>query len=508
MKKTILINVGAAEMRTAILEDGRLQALFLDPLIGTDDHVHANGCHAEVEHSLVGAIFLGRVVRVMPGIQAAFVDIGQDRAGFLGAREARPLASPISADEQSAPAISDCVREGEEVLVQAVKDPIGDKGVRLSAGITIPGRLLVLVPQKAGIAISRRVEDEAERAQLGDLLSEALAGESGAPMPGAGYIIRSAAAGTTSTELRADAKRLAAIWRTVIEKRRLARPPALLHKDLTPIERILRDEVTDDTVRVLTDDRSTFESARAYCHRVMPQAESILERFTGPGALFEAYGLEEDIAGLMVPRVPLPSGRWITIESTEALTAIDVNSGSFLQGAGLEETSLNVNLEAASEIARQLRLRGIGGLIVVDFIHLDDHTNIERLLARLTESLARDHTPTQISRMSKFGLVEITRKRVRDPLAKLWTERCDACSGDGRRRTPQMVAFDALRAVERAAAQAPGREIVVRASPEVAGWIGDHEVEIRTGLARRGAARVRFESDETRGRESYDVTTR
>jgi ribonuclease G len=269
----------------------------------------------------------------------------------------------------------------------------------------------------------------------------------------------------------------------------------------------MRDTVRNETTRVLIDDATAFEAARAYCRRAMPEAEHKVELFTGPGSLFDAYNLEDEIDRLFDPKVPLASGGWITIEGTEALTAVDVNSGSFTASTGLEETSLRVNLEAADEIGRQVRLRGVGGLIVVDFIHMGDSANVERVLQTLAESLSKDHTPTQISPMSEFGLVEITRKRVRDPLFKLMSECCRSCSGHGRKRTRDSVALEVLRSVERTAAAAPGRPILVRACGEVIRWLDEHEQEVRTALARRGAARVSFEVNDAFAREGFDVTT-
>ncbi|HWA30138.1 MAG TPA: Rne/Rng family ribonuclease, partial [Rhizomicrobium sp.] len=411
MNKEVLINCGAGEIRVAIVEDGKLQELFLERTIGLDDAaLKKKGGRGG--HSLIGNILLGRVQRVLPGMQAAFVDIGLDRSGFLGAREARCLADLPGFDDERAPKITDCVREGEEIVVQVVKDPIGEKGARLSANVTIAGRLLVMVPNQPGIALSRRIEDEAERARLIAIGEQMIAEDKGKLVPGAGYIVRSAGIGATVQDFREDAERLAEAWRPVMAKRQSSRPPATLYQDLDPIERTMRDEVDAQTHRVLIDDVHAYDAAVAYCRRAMPEAEDRIELFNGPGMLFDMYDLEDEIERLVSTRVPLPGGGWITIEGTEALTAIDVNSGSFTASTGLEETSLNVNREAADEIGRQLRLRGIGGLIVIDFIHLSDPANIETVLKVLADSLAKDRTPTQISPMSEFGLVEITRKRI------------------------------------------------------------------------------------------------
>lgn len=505
MQKEVLINAGAGEIRVAIVEDGRLHELFLERILGLDDDSPKKRSEGRHGHSLIGNIILGRVQRVLPGMQAAFVDVGLERAGFLGAREARCLADLPGYDDERAPKIGDCVREGEEIVVQVVKDPIGEKGARLSANVTIPGRLLVMVPNQAGIALSRRIEDEAERARLSAMAETMLAEANGALVPGAGFILRSAAIGAGIRDLREDAERLAEAWRPVMARRQSASAPATLYHDLDPIERTMRDEVDAQTERVLIDDREAAEAARVYCRNAMPEAEEKIELFRGPGMLFDLYDLEDEIARLVSPRVPLPSGGWITVEGTEALTAIDVNSGSYTAATGLEETSLKVNLEAADEIGRQLRLRGIGGLIVIDFIHLNEPANIARVLEILAQSLAKDRTPAQISPMSEFGLVEITRKRIRDPLVKLMTECCRPCEARGRVRTRESVALEVIRRIEREAAATPGRPIAVRASPDVVRWLDIHGEEVRAALARRGAPRVSFEARDEFAREGFDV---
>lgn len=507
MNKEVLINAGAGEIRVAIVEDGRLQELFLERTIGLEDGSPRRPSAGRSGHSLIGNIVLGRVQRVLPGMQAAFVDVGLERAGFLGAREARCLADLPGFDDERAPKISDCVHEGEAIIVQVVKDPIGEKGARLSANVTIAGRLLVLVPNQPGIALSRRIEDEEERARLIALGEQMIVEANGKLVPGAGYILRSTSATASLADLKEDAERLAEAWRPVMAKRQAAAPPTTLYHDLDPVERTMRDEVDDETTRVVIDDIQLAEAARAYCRRAMPEAEDKLEVFSGPGLLFDAYGLEDEIERLVRPRVPLPSGGWVTIEGTEALTAIDVNSGSYTASTGLEETSLAVNREAAEEIGRQLRLRGIGGLIVIDFIHLNEPVNIQTILDTLTHSLMRDRTPTQISPMSEFGLVEITRKRLRDPLVKQMTECCRPCDGRGRTRTRDSVALEVMRRIEQAAAAAPGKQIRVRAAPEIVHWLNAHGDEVRTALARRGAARVSFEAREEFTREGFDVET-
>lgn len=528
MAKEILINAGAGEIRVAVVENGRLEELLFERTIGRGEESPRRRAGALGSRSLVGNVYLGRVRRVLPGMQAAFVDIGLDRAGFLGAREARSLAGaamteapaedcsagprelfPSSSSalgaEDRAPRIGDCVHEGEDIVVQVVKDPIGEKGARLSANLSVPGRLLVLLPNQPGIALSRRIEDEDERTRLCELCERMLREGEGGLAPRAGFIVRSAAIGAELPDLAADAERLSDAWHRAMAKREGAAAPVLLRRELDPVERIMRDECDADTTRVVVDDADALAAARAYCRRAMPEAERRVEPFDGPELLFDCYELEHEIAALQSPRVPLPSGGWVTIEGTEALTAIDVNSGSFTEAAGPEETSLRVNLEAASEIGRQLRLRGIGGLIVIDFIHTSEPAHATRVLDALAESLARDRTPTQILPMSEFGLVQVTRKRIRDPLARAITENCRTCAGRGRTPSCETVALEILRAVEREARHAPGRAILARAAPDVVDWIESRGEELRCALSRRGVGRVSFEPRGEFARDGFDV---
>ena len=498
MPQEILINVGAAEIRIAVVEDGKPQALTRERTLGAD---------REAPAGRVGDIVLGRVAKVLPAVQAAFVEIGHERAGFLGAREARCLSGPHDTSSEHEPLIGELVREGDEVLAQIVKDPIGEKGARLSASVTIPGRLCVLAPYQPGIALSRRIEDEAERARL-MALGEALIAEAGDEIiVGAGYIFRTAAVGAALEELRDDAVQLAHDWHAILAARKKAKPPALLHRDVGPVARVLRDLVRNDTARILIDDAEAAEAARAFCRRAMPEAETRIALFAGPGALFDLYDLETDIDGLLHPRVPLACGGWITIEGTEALTAVDVNSGSFTQASGLEDTGLAVNLQAAGELGRQLRLRGIGGLIVVDFMHMKEDAHVDRVLETLLQSLSKDGVPITVSRPSPLGLVEITRKRVREPLLTRLSESCAACAGQGMLRRPDAVAMDVLRRIEAGARAAPGKPIRVRAAPEIIHWIESQGEGLRAALARKGAANVNLEEDETCSRERFDVAT-
>lgn len=502
MSEEVLINVGPGETRVAVVEDGRPVELFLERTM-KDDLKEKTG---RAGHSLIGNIFLGRVQRVLPGMQAAFVEVGLERAGFLGAREARCLCELTGLDEGALPPISACVREGQTILVQAVKDPISDKGARLSANVTIPGRLLVLVPNQSGVALSRRIEDEAERERLTALVEEMVErfnpmGVTGEP---AGFIVRTAAIGATAENIAADARQLAEEWRKVRETEKRSSPPCVVFHDLDPVSKTLRDSVSAHTARVMIDDADAFGEAQRYCRRAMPEMLERVQLFNGPGDLFSLYDIDGEIEAALEPRAELPSGGWITVETTEALTAIDVNSGRYTAATGLEETSVKINLEAVHEIAYQLRLRGTGGLIVIDFIHLNDPANIEKVLDAMNEGFAKDRVPTQISGMSEFGLVEMTRKRVREPLDKLLTEPAYP-NGRPRRKTCATVANDLLRRVAREARAMPGRPLVARASAEVVDWLERGNPHLVERLRLRVPAELRFVGEPAFPRERIDV---
>jgi ribonuclease G len=446
---------------------------------------------------------LGRVQRVLPSMQAAFIDIGLERAGFLAVRDAKkPAAAAEGEDCLQTPCISKCIREGESLMVQVIKDPIGDKGARLSCNVTLPGRHLVLVPMQKEVTLSRRITDEADRERLTATMGQVLARPN---CPPTGVILRTAALKAPVEELAADVDALMDLWKAIQARGRMANKPGVLHRDLDAVQRCLRDVVDDETYRVLIDCPLALGAARAYVERVMPEATTKITPYRGPAPLFDLYNVETQIEALLQPRASLPSGGWITIETTEALTAVDVNSGSYTSGQGLEATSVHTNLEAAAEIGRQLRLRGIGGVIVVDFIHMSESENIQKVLDTLAASFAEDRVPTQMSGMSEFGLVEITRKRVREPLAKLLTEHCGACRGSSRVRTVATIANEALRRVSREARANPGRKLVAYAAPDVVAWVHGLGEETKRVVRLRLGAEVTWVARPEFRRETYDV---
>lgn len=412
MSREILIHAGVGETRIAVMEDGRLHTLHSEALL--------NGNAPKI-----GDIILGRVTRVTPAMQAAFVAIGTQPDGFLAHRDARGLASD-AAD------ISHCVQEGQEILVRVTREAMGKKGPRLCA--LSPDAL----PEKPAAA------------------------------------------------------------------RKSAKPPVTLYREPDLIARTLRDHAADAS-RIVIDGAAGFAAAREFCRAAMPEIEARIALFAEPGALFDT--LEEEIDGLSRPRVTLPSGGWIAIEPTEGFTAIDVNSGRFAASASREETSLAVNLEAATEIGRQMALREIGGLIVADFIQLAEAANHRKILSALEMSMAVHDAAAQISSLPKLGLVAITRAKSRSPLLAQTHEACPACDAGGYRRTVESVALAILRAVERAATLAPGKPVLVRAAPDVAAWLEARGGQIRAGLAGWGLARLSFQPESGFARERFDVGT-
>ena len=481
MADELLINVIPGEIRGAAVHDSHLVELFIE---------------RRQRASLVGNVYLGRVQKIIPGMNAAFVEIGLDRAGFLSADAAR---TEWTDDFRGpSPRIGDMVTEGEAVLVQVVKDAIARKGVQLNRRITLPGRYLVYSPQQPRVTISRMISDEDEQARLTSLMAEIAA-------PGEGFILRTNAVGATRDDLSADADFLRLVWVDVEAARDQAEAPALLHTDLDPLLRLIRDHVHEDMSRILVDSDGGYAAAREFCARFMPQIEDRLELHKGPEAIFSLYDVEAEIERALSSRIGLPSGGSVVIESTEALTAIDVNSGSFVAGAGPEDTAMRTNLEAAGEIARQLRLRNIAGLIVIDFIHMDEDANWSELLDELEHTLSTDRTLSRVIGLTGAGLVEVTRRRRRESLAQTMTDICYDCGGSGRIASVSSVSLELMRALRREAAVAPPGPLTVCASVEIVDALengaADDVDELRAVVGRQ----ITFRREPGYGREQFDI---
>ena len=435
----ILINVTPQETRVAIVAAGVVQELLIE---------------RAASRGLVGNIYMGKVARVLPGMQSAFVEIGLTRAAFLHVADIR--------DHKDQP-IEKTLAEGQPILVQVVKDPIGSKGARLSTQVSIAGRLLVYLPKDPHIGISQKIEDENGRAALRERLRELLpADERG------GYILRTLAETASEEELRADLAYLRHLWQTIHERSAGAEAPKLLYQDLSLAQRVLRDMVNVETTRVLVDSRENFQKLAAFSERYMPQVRARLEHYSGERPLFDLYNVETEIERALSRRVELKSGGYLMIDQTEALTTIDVNTGGYVGSRNFDDTVFKTNLEAAQTIARQLRLRNLGGIIIVDFIDMDSAEHRNAVLEELRRAMARDRTRVTLNGFTALGLVEMTRKRTRESLAHVRCEPCPTCTGRGAVRTAHTVCYEILREILREARAFNAREFrVIAAQPVI-----------------------------------------
>jgi ribonuclease G len=435
----ILINVTPQETRVAITAAGVVQELLIE---------------RAASRGLVGNIYVGRVARVLPGMQSAFVEIGLERAAFLHVadiwdRRERPIEKILA--------------EGQPILAQVVKDPIGSKGARLSTQVSIAGRLLVYLPHDPHIGISQRIEDEGGRAALRERLKELVP-----PDEKGGFILRTLAEAAAEEELRADLAYLRELWKAVAERSLGAEPPKLIYQDLSLAQRVLRDMVTPHTTRVLIDSRENFQKLAAFAERYMPQVRARLEHYTGERPLFDLHNVEPEIERALSRRVELKSGGTLIIDQTEAMTTIDVNTGGFVGSRNFDDTVFKTNLEAAQAIARQLRLRNLGGIIIIDFIDMDSLEHRNAVLDELRRALARDRTRITLNGFTALGLVEMTRKRTRESLAHVLCEPCPTCGGRGEVRTAHTVCYDILREIVREARAFNAREFrVIAAQPVI-----------------------------------------
>ncbi len=423
MYTDILINATSYENRIALVENGNLREFHLDRLS---------------ERGLIGNIYLGRVVRVLPGIDAAFVDIGLERTGFLYVEEALHLFSDnycrlplghklhqsLPQSLSNPPIISDILRENQEVLVQIAKEPIGSKGARLTCNITLPCRNLVFMPLTDHIGISRKIEDETTRQLLRDKIEDLRP-------PGTGFIMRTVAENIGNEELEADMEFLLQLWDEILGKACKAHVPSLIYKDLDIILRAVRDFFTEETNELVIDNHEVYEQLLSYAKTFAPDLQKKITFYDSDLPLFEYYGVEADINSALDKKVWLRSGGYIVIETTEALTVIDVNSGRFVSAADLAETIFKTNMEAVREIARQLRLRNLGGIIIIDFIDMENEQHREDLYTVFQEAMRDDKSRVNILKLSEFGLVQMTRKRQSESLTQVMCEPCLYCGGDG-----------------------------------------------------------------------------
>jgi ribonuclease G len=518
MTEEILVNVTPRETRVAVVENGMLQELHIE---------------RGWRRGVVGNIYKGKVQRVMPGMQAAFVDIGLDRAAFLhasdvfrasvaaaidtalgetamdGASDATVAVAAPATAPLVIPSITELLREGQEIVVQVVKDPIGSKGARLTTQISIPSRYLVLLPQSRVIGVSSRIEDETERQRLKALVSgqgqngsQTVSHGSQAPH---GYIVRTNAEGQPAEALAEDIAYLGRVWALIERNVPATAVGGCVYEDLTLPMRAVRDLIRRDVEKVKVDSRETCDRLRIFAAQYMPGLAEKIEHYSGERPVFDLYGVEDEIQRALEKEVPLKSGGYLVIDQTEAMTTIDVNTGSFLGQRNLEETVYRTNLEAAQSVARQLRLRNLGGIIIIDFIDMVDPEHRRQVLRTLEKSLARDHAKTTVYDFSPLGLVEMTRKRTIESLQRQLSEPCHECGGRGTLKTAETVTYEIFREITRAVRQFEAVRLLVIASPKVVARITEEESSAVAELEEFLGKSIRFQADEQYTQEQFDV---
>jgi ribonuclease G len=487
----ILINVAPRETRAALLENGVVQEI----------HVERTS-----KRGLVSNLYKGRVSRVLPGMQAAFVEIGLERTAFLHAADiARTvpedtLVGALAAELEQVEDIRRLLNPGDDVLVQVIKDPMGTKGARLTTFIALPSRYLVYLPRGADIGVSARIEDEAERARLKGVLAELAA----AAAPG-GYIVRTAAQGVTPESLREDMAYLARLWDHVRARAVQVAPGSVVHEDLPLSLRVLRDELALGVSRVLVDSAREHAAMLAFAAAFVPGAAPLIELYGGPRPIFDLNGVEEEVSRALDRKVPLKSGGHLVFDQTESMTTIDVNTGAYVGHRNLEETIFRTNLEATVTIARQLRLRNLGGIIIIDFIDMRDEPHRRAVLAALERALSGDRAQTHIVSLSPLGLVEMTRKRTRESLEHLLCEPCPSCEGRGFVRSPETVCNEIFREIVRQSRQFASRELLILAHQDVVDRLLDEESATLAELEAQVGRPIRLQVEALYGVDQYDV---
>ena len=486
MSEEILINVTPRETRVALVENGALQEVYIE---------------RARRRGLVGKIYRGKVCRVLPGMQAAFVDIGLERAAFLHASDARPRTVDAVAENNGTVAdITRLLHEGQVISVQVIKDPLGTKGARLTTQITIPSRYLVFVPNIANVGISQKIEDEQERVRLRDIIQLFMTDQDGG-----GYIARTAAEGASSDALRADMLFLSKLWQSVSETEKTAKPGTAIYDDLPLTIRVMRDMLGEQIEKVRIDSRESYSRAQEFCNQFMPDLNTVIEYYPGERPIFDIYGIEDEIHKALDRKVQLKSGGYLILDQTEAMTTVDVNTGGYVGHRNLEETIFKTNLEAAQSIARQLRLRNLGGIIIIDFIDMSDEEHKRQVLRALQKCLDRDHVKTQITEVSSLGLVEMTRKRTRESLEHVMCETCPTCSGRASLKTAETACYEIFREILRESRQFDTEQLLVLASQEVVDLLLDEESTSLAELEAFIGKPIKFQVESLYTQEQYDV---
>ena len=481
MPEDILINFTPRETRVAVMNQGAVQELHIE---------------RSSSRGLVGNTYVGRIVRILPGMQSAFVDVGLDRTAFLHVAdiwESRQQTEPVRPIER-------LLFEGQSLVVQVIKDPIGTKGARLSTQISLAGRMLVYLPQDRHIGISQRIEKESDREALREKLAH-LVGTNEA----GGFIVRTMAENATDAELANDIDYLRKIWHGIQFQAKTMEPPGLLFQELSLGQRVLRDFVNPETARIVIDSRENFQKLSAFAAEYTPTVAPLLCHYTGENPLFDQFGVEDEIQRALARRVDLKSGGYLIIDQTEAMTTIDVNTGGFVGIRNFEDTIFKTNLEAAQTIARQLRLRNLGGIIITDFIDMESEEHKNAVLSEFNRALEQDHTRLTVNGFTALGLVEMTRKRTRESLAHVLCEECSTCQGRGEIKTARTVCYEILRELLRESRQFNAREFRVLGSVAVIDILLDEEAQGLAMLSDFIGRPISVQAEPSYGQEQFDI---
>ncbi|MCU7554681.1 ribonuclease G [Alteromonas sp. ASW11-19] len=485
MSAELLINVTPSESRVALIENGILQEIHVE---------------RHTKRGLVGNIYRGKVSRVLPGMQAAFVDIGLDKAAFLHASDIvihNEVVEEVSASHIEKQDIRELVRDGQDIVVQVVKDPIGTKGARLTTDITIPSRYLVFMPSVTHVGVSQRIEDETERDRLKALVQE-LCDEAG------GFILRTAAEGVSKRELTQDAEFLRRLWNK-IQSRLKKRKSNVLYEDLPLARRVLRDFVGTELDRIRIDSKLSYQELDEFTKEYVPEMNGKLEYYRGDRPIFDLYDVENEGQRALERRVDLKSGGYLIIDQTEAMTTIDINTGAFVGHRNLEETIFNTNTEATAAIARQLRLRNLGGMILIDFIDMVEPDHKRRVLHSLEVATSKDRAKINIHGFTALGLIEMTRKRTRESLEHILCGECPVCKGRGTVKTVETICFEIMREIVRVNRAYDADKFVVYASPKVSEALMGEESHMLAELEVFVSKQIKVQTEPLYNQDKYDV---
>jgi ribonuclease G len=493
MTRDLIVSSTPQETKVALLEDGVVSELFIE---------------REAHRGIVGNLYKGQVTRVLAGMQSAFVDLGLERDGFLHVADVfEELDENLLTPEEQGPAghrnsgpIEERLRPGQEVLVQIVKEPLGTKGARITSHISLPGRYLVLMPTVEHVGVSRKITDEEERRRLKTILKE-VRQERG----GGGFIARTAGQGRSREDFERDGRYLSRTWDEIRAVAARERPPALLHRELSLVQRLLRDLLSDAIASIRLDNQAEFDRTLALVTELQPELAPRVRLHTGRQNILEEHGVSTELERALRSKVWLPSGGYVVINQTEALVAIDVNTGRFVGKKTLEETLLRVNLDAAREIVRQIRLRDLGGIIVVDFIDMEERKSRQKVMAALEHELRKDRSPSKMLSVNEFGLAILTRKRVKQSLERLLCQACPYCTGSGMIKSVTTVCSEIYDEVKKLADDMKGQRLVLRVNPDVArALVGDEAGVLRDlrGLVER---EVTVQGDPLLHQEQFDV---